>query len=78
MWFAGLDGKAGSSAQLISITGGYAYGVVEGRYIIFAYATYADGHTPTGKGAMDYVVESLSRAFARLAEQPITARAQSS
>ena len=78
IWFAGLDGKAGSGAQLISASGGYAYGVVDGRYIIFAYATYANGHTPTGKGALDTVVESLSRAFAMLAEQPITARAQGS
>ena len=78
LWFAGLDGQRGSGAQLISVTGGYAYGIVDGRYIIFAYATYANGHTPTGRGALDHVVASLSRSFAMLAEQPITARAQGS
>ncbi len=76
VWFAGLDGKPGSGAQLISQSGGYAYGVVDGRYIIFAYATYSDGRTPTGKAPLDHVVESLSRSFAMLTEQPITARAQ--
>jgi len=76
VWFAALNGKPGSGARLISVTGGYAYGVVDGRYIIFAYATYANGHTPTGTGAQDHLVESLSRSFAMLAERPITARLQ--
>jgi hypothetical protein len=76
IWFAGLDGPRGTGAESISTTGGYAYGVVEGRYIVFAYATYANGHSPTGKGPQDRVVASLSRAFAMLAEKPITARAQ--
>ena len=77
VWFAGLDGPSGSGAQSVSKTGGYAYGVVVGRYIIFGYATYSNGHTPTGKGRQDHVVASLSRAFALLAERPITARAES-
>jgi hypothetical protein len=76
IWFAGLNGKPGSGAQMISVTGGYAYGLVDGRYIIFAYATYTNGQTPTGKAALDRVVASVSRSFALLAQQPITARAQ--
>jgi len=75
VWFAGLDGPRRSGAQSISETGGYAYGVVEGRYIIFAYATYTNGRTPTGHGRQDHIVAALSRAFAMLAERPITARA---
>ncbi len=76
VWFVGLDGKAGRGAQLISKSGGYAYGVIDGRYIIFAYATYSNGRMPTGKSSTDHVVESLSRSFAMLVERPITARAQ--
>jgi len=78
VWFAGLAGKPGSGAQLISVTGGYAYGFVDGRYIVFAYATYTNGHTPTGKAALDHVVAAVSRSFALLARQPITARATGS
>jgi hypothetical protein len=75
VWFTGLDGKPGSGAQMISVTGGYAYGLVDGRYIVFAYATYTNGHTPTGTGTLDHIVAAVSRSFALLAEQPITARA---
>ncbi|MGE5288394.1 MAG: hypothetical protein ACM3ML_14595 [Micromonosporaceae bacterium] len=75
IWFAGLDGGKGSGAEMVSRSGGYAYGVVEGRYIIFGYATYSDGHMPTGKGRQDQVLNSLSRVFAQLAEQPINVRA---
>jgi hypothetical protein len=77
IWFAGLDGSRGSGAQRVSRSGGYAYGVVDGRYIIFGYATYSNGHMPTGTGTQDQLLESLSRVFAMLAEQPINARAQS-
>jgi hypothetical protein len=75
VWFAGLDGGPGSGGQHVAQTGGYAYSFVYGRYIIFAYATYSNGQTPTGSGAQDHVVNSLSRAFALLAAKPITARA---
>jgi hypothetical protein len=78
VWFTGLDGKPGSGAQMISLTGGYAYGLVEGRYLVFAYATYTNGHTPTGKASLDHLVASVSRSFALLARQPIMARAAGS
>ncbi|MBB5624905.1 hypothetical protein [Sphaerisporangium krabiense] len=47
VWFRGLAGDAGSGADKADIAGGYASGLVWGRYIIFSFATYADGHTPT-------------------------------
>jgi len=77
IWFAGLDGSHSSGAQLVARSGGYAYGIVDGRYIIFGYATYSDGHMPTGQGSQDQMLESLSRVFATLAEHPINARAAS-
>jgi len=46
VWFRGLAGKAGSGAERVDISGGYAAGLVWGRYIVFSYATYSDGHTP--------------------------------
>ncbi|MEU8173094.1 hypothetical protein AB0C14_09465 [Microbispora hainanensis] len=46
VWFRGLDGDKKSRADKVSISGGYAAGMVWGRYIVFSYATYADGHTP--------------------------------
>ncbi|MFI6293352.1 hypothetical protein ACIBEJ_17305 [Nonomuraea sp. NPDC050790] len=49
LWFRALPGSAGSGGDRIHIAGGYAAGLVWGRYIVFSYATYADGHTPTDK-----------------------------
>ncbi|GIH25548.1 hypothetical protein Aph01nite_38580 [Acrocarpospora phusangensis] len=49
LWFRGLDGEPESGAERVSISGGYAAGMVWGRYIVFSYATYADGHTPVEK-----------------------------
>ncbi|WP_433353057.1 hypothetical protein ACQP25_07285 [Microtetraspora malaysiensis] len=49
LWFRGLNGDAGSGADRVAISGGYAAGMVWGRYIVFSYATYSDGHTPTDK-----------------------------
>ncbi|MBO3747146.1 hypothetical protein J5X84_13795 [Streptosporangiaceae bacterium NEAU-GS5] len=49
LWFRGLNGDAASGADRVAISGGYAAGLVWGRYIVFTYATYADGHTPTSK-----------------------------
>jgi hypothetical protein len=46
-WFRGLAGPAGSGADKADISGGYAAGLVWGRYIVFSFATYSDGHTPT-------------------------------
>jgi hypothetical protein len=75
IWFMGLDGGKGSSAQMVSRSGGYAYGIVDGRYIIFGFATYSNGHMPTGKTHQDQVLNALSRVFAQLAHQPINVRA---
>ncbi|WP_061295259.1 hypothetical protein [Herbidospora cretacea] len=49
LWFRGLNGDAESGADRVAISGGYAAGMVWGRYIVFSYATYADGHTPGEK-----------------------------
>ncbi|GAA3444038.1 hypothetical protein [Planomonospora venezuelensis] len=49
LWFRGLPGTAGTGAERVHIAGGYAAGLVWGRYIVFSYATFADGHTPTAK-----------------------------
>jgi hypothetical protein len=49
LWFRGLPGSAGSGAERVHIAGGYAAGMVWGRYIVFSYATFSDGHTPTAK-----------------------------
>ncbi|WP_204061825.1 hypothetical protein [Planobispora siamensis] len=49
LWFRGLPGDSGTGAERVHIAGGYAAGLVWGRYIVFSYATFADGHTPTSK-----------------------------
>ncbi|GAA2366615.1 hypothetical protein GCM10010404_21420 [Nonomuraea africana] len=49
LWFRPLPGSASSGADRVHIAGGYAAGLLWGRYIVFSYATYADGHTPTAK-----------------------------
>ncbi|MDP9846766.1 hypothetical protein J2853_005977 [Streptosporangium lutulentum] len=49
LWFRSLPGNAGSGAERVHIAGGYAAGMVWGRYIVFSYATFSDGHTPTAK-----------------------------
>ncbi|MEV1168503.1 hypothetical protein [Nonomuraea sp. NPDC049784] len=49
IWFRPLPGGAGSGGERVHIAGGYASGLVWGRYIVFSYATYADGHTPESK-----------------------------
>ncbi|OPG04756.1 hypothetical protein [Microbispora sp. GKU 823] len=60
VWFRGLDGDKASRADKVSISGGYAAGMVWGRYIVFSYATYADGHTPD---ANDKNLAPISGAF---------------
>ncbi|HEX4816118.1 MAG TPA: hypothetical protein VFV66_25520 [Nonomuraea sp.] len=49
VWFRPLPGADGSGGDRVHIAGGYAAGLVWGRYIVFSYATHADGHTPTDK-----------------------------
>ncbi|MEV4291962.1 hypothetical protein AB0K40_41210 [Nonomuraea bangladeshensis] len=46
VWFRPLPGPKGSGGDRVQIAGGYAAGLVWGRYIVFSYATYADGRTP--------------------------------
>ncbi|MDF5751499.1 hypothetical protein [Spongiactinospora sp. TRM90649] len=60
VWFRGLPGAKGSGAERVHIAGGYASGVVWGRYIVFSYATNADGRTPTDK---DKALGEVSGAF---------------
>ncbi|MFG1750560.1 hypothetical protein [Streptosporangium sandarakinum] len=60
LWFRGLPGSAGSGAERVSIAGGYASGMVWGRYIVFSYATFSDGHTPAAK---EKVLGRVSGAF---------------
>lgn len=49
LWFRGLPGAPNSGAERVHIAGGYAAGLLWGRYIVFSYATFSDGHTPTAK-----------------------------
>ncbi|WP_336212918.1 hypothetical protein [Nonomuraea sp. LPB2021202275-12-8] len=49
LWFRGLPGSPGTGGDRVHIAGGYAAGLVWGRYIVFSYATHADGHTPAAK-----------------------------
>ncbi|MFB9253811.1 hypothetical protein ACFFWE_36770 [Sphaerisporangium melleum] len=49
VWFRGLAGSPGSGTDKADISGGYAAGLVWGRYIVFSFATYSDGHTPSGQ-----------------------------
>ncbi|MGV9535992.1 hypothetical protein ACWDR9_20450, partial [Streptosporangium sandarakinum] len=60
LWFRGLPGSAGSGAERVSIAGGYASGMVWGRYIVFSYATFSDGHTPAAK---EKILGRVSGAF---------------
>nr|SBO92067.1 hypothetical protein BN4615_P1581 [Nonomuraea gerenzanensis] len=49
IWFRPLPGPRSSGGERVHIAGGYAAGLVWGRYIVFSYATHADGHTPEAK-----------------------------
>ncbi|WP_204014589.1 hypothetical protein [Sphaerimonospora thailandensis] len=73
VWFRGLDGSRASRADRVSISGGYAAGMVWGRYVVFSYATYADGHTPDDK---DKTLGPISGAFrdhtAKVIEKRVT------
>ncbi|NRQ40874.1 hypothetical protein HII36_55085, partial [Nonomuraea sp. NN258] len=60
VWFRGLPAERGSGGERVHIAGGYAAGLVWGRYIVFSYATYADGHTPKAK---DKTLDKISDAF---------------
>jgi hypothetical protein len=77
-WFTGLNGHHGSGAQNLESAAGYAYDLVEGRYIIYAFATNANGAPLTGgsRSKDGTTLNSLSRSFALMVRQPIDARAQ--
>ena len=75
-WFTGLNGRHGTGAQNLNSAAGYAYDLVEGRYIIYAFATDANGAPLSGSAKQDRVLNSLSRSFALMVRQPINARAQ--
>ncbi|MFI7127692.1 hypothetical protein ACIBQ1_18475 [Nonomuraea sp. NPDC050153] len=60
VWFRPLPGAKGSGGERVNIAGGYAAGLLWGRYIVFSYATYADGHTPESK---DKALPKVSGAF---------------
>ncbi|MFS1297473.1 hypothetical protein [Streptosporangium longisporum] len=73
LWFRGLPAAAGSGAERVHIAGGYAAGMVWGRYIVFSYATFSDGHTPTAK---EKTLAKVSGAFrdqtAKVVERRVT------
>lgn len=73
-WFAALPGKKSSGAEKIGKAGGYAASLVWGRYIVFSYATFSDGHTP---GKKDTKLAELSDDFRTTATKAIAARASS-
>ncbi|MFB4272189.1 hypothetical protein [Nonomuraea sp. GTA35] len=60
IWFRPLPGPEDSGGERVHIAGGYAAGLVWGRYIVFSYATHADGHTPEAK---DKTLPKVSGAF---------------
>jgi hypothetical protein len=68
-WFRGLKGKV---ATKIDQAGGYAASTVRGRYIVYAYAQYADGTKPQ---ANDATLKALSHQFVGYALRPIIKRA---
>jgi hypothetical protein len=69
-WFRGLQGKV---ATKIDQAGGWAASTVRGRYIVYAYAQYADGTKPQPD---DATLKALSREFIGYAVRPINKRAQ--
>lgn len=73
-WFAALPGKKSTGAEKIAKAGGYAASLVWGRYIVFSYATFSDGHTPSAK---DTKLAELSQEFRTTATKAIAARASS-
>ena len=72
--FGALPGKKGSGAEKIGKAGGYAASLAWGRYIVFSYATYSDGHMPKAK---DTKLTQISQDFRTTATRAIAARAVS-
>jgi hypothetical protein len=69
-WFRGM--KA-TGAPKIDQAGGYATSTMRGRYIPYAYATYADGHKPSAK---DKTLKSVGVALRDYAARAIERRAK--
>ncbi|HZE32195.1 MAG TPA: hypothetical protein VE198_12250 [Actinoallomurus sp.] len=67
-WFRGM--KA-TGAPKIDQAGGYAASTLRGRYIIYAYATYADGHKPADD---DKTLKTVGTAFRDSTARPIERR----
>jgi hypothetical protein len=69
-WFRGMRGR---TAGNIDEADGVPAGVVKGRYIVYAFATYFDGHPPDGPA--DPVLTEVSRAFVAYAARAVDRRA---
>jgi hypothetical protein len=69
-WFRGM--KA-TGAPKIDQAGGFAASTLRGRYIVYAYATYADGHKPAGD---DKTLKTVGNAFRDSTARPIERRAK--
>jgi len=68
-WFRAMPGKRSPD---IDRAGGYAAGTVRGRYIVYAYATWADGTKPKPG---DPVLKQVAEAFIAYGLRPIERRA---
>ena len=73
IWFVGLDGPASTGASLVSKTVGYGYETVDGRYLIYALATYSNGRNPKGRPGEIATLRTLSRSFTALLRPPAVA-----
>ena len=69
-WFRGMNGPG---VTKIDQAGGYAASTLRGRYIIYAYATYADGRKPKPN---DQALRSVGDAFRSYTTGPIDRRAE--
>jgi hypothetical protein len=69
-WFRGMRA---TGAPKIDQAGGFAASTLRGRYICYAYATYADGHKPAAK---DDTLKKVGSAFRDSTARPIERRAQ--
>jgi hypothetical protein len=69
-WFRGMSGRVATG---IDQAGGYAASTVRGRYIIYAYAQYADGTRPR---VTDPTLNALANQFVAYTVRPIDQRAQ--
>lgn len=69
-WFRGM--KA-TGAPKIDQAGGFAASTLRGRYICYAYATYADGHKPAAK---DTTLKTVGSAFRDSTARPIERRVE--